>query len=415
MARLPDADRSRAILIGTSDYERQEMLQGLPAIRNNLTALEAILTNPRTGVFRSDSCIVVDTPDSPRSLMARLTRGAALAEDVLLVYYAGHGLLNPAGDLHLAVRETDQGQLDGTAVPYEWIRQTLLNSIAKLRILILDCCFSGRAVGAMSSDSAALAQIDISGTYILASTTANQISISPPGEKFTAFTGELIKLLSIESQHSLPLGEIYGLLSAGLARRGLPKPKCSVGDTIGDLILRKQVIHSAQYETTLTSGIQGRFEHGQHTFDAPSIYESYQYRQYSNSAAAPQRQFSRSASGQHLQNALHPLAAHDSKSNTRVLHTSLKYLIGIIAFFTGLLFSAVFAVGLDQAIRGDDNGGGGLVGTVFAIVFAFFVMIGCIEAVAKTVSSKRGLLISRGLRRCYAIAVQRKVTPRDGG
>src|SRR5450759_1417313 len=185
MATYPDRERSRMVLIGVSDYEQHGSLCGLPAVHNNLTALEAILTDPIHGVFTNDHCLVVDSPDSPRSLMRRLTRGANEAEDVLLVYYAGHGLLDLAGDLHLTVRETDPDQLAGTAGPYECIRQVLSNSPALTRILILDCCFSGRAVGAMSSDSAALNQIEVGGTYILASTTANRISVSIPGEKYT--------------------------------------------------------------------------------------------------------------------------------------------------------------------------------------------------------------------------------------
>jgi Caspase domain len=239
MATYPDRERSRMVLIGVSDYEQHGSLCRLPAVHNNLTALEAILTDPIHGVFTNDHCLVVDSPDSPRSLMRRLTRGANEAEDVLLVYYAGHGLLDLAGDLHLTVRETDPDQLAGTAVPYEWIRQVVSNSPALTRILILDCCFSGRAVGAMSSDSAALNQIEVGGTYILASTTANRISVSIPGEKYTAFTGELIKLLSAESKNPIKLGDLYRPLSAAMARRGFPRPKSSTSDSSGQLALRR--------------------------------------------------------------------------------------------------------------------------------------------------------------------------------
>jgi hypothetical protein len=227
------------VLIGVSDYELHGSLPRLPAVHNNLTALEAVFTDPIHGVFTSDYCSVVDTPDSPRSLMKRLARGANEAEDVLLVYYSGHGLLDLAGDLHLAVRETDPDQLAGTAVPYEWIRQAVSNSPALTRILILDCCFSGRAVGTMSSDSAALNQIEVSGTYMLASTTANRVSISIPGEKHTAFTGELIKLLSAAREKPLLLGDLYRPLSAAMARRGLPRPKSSIHDSSGQLALRR--------------------------------------------------------------------------------------------------------------------------------------------------------------------------------
>lgn len=238
MFRYPDRERSRTVLIGTTDYERTS-LSALPAIHNNLTALEAALTNSMSGVFASEHCLVVDNPDTPRSMITRLARSANEAEDVLFVYYAGHGVLSSNGDLHLTARETDPDQLAGTAVPFEWVRNAIRESPAIIRILILDCCFSGRAVGTMSSDSAALNQLDVAGTYILASTTANRVSISVPGERFTAFTGEFIRLLTIQDSGPLLLRDFYRPLSAAMAKRGLPRPTCSAVDAIGELAVRR--------------------------------------------------------------------------------------------------------------------------------------------------------------------------------
>jgi hypothetical protein len=175
--------------------------------------------------------------------MIRRLRGAANeAEDVLLVYYAGHGLLGWNGDLHLAVGETNPDQVAGTAVPFEWVKQTIEESPARTRILILDCCFSGRAVGAMSGDDAALMQIDVRGAFVLTSTTANRVSHAVPGERNTAFTAELVQILSrgVESPYAtLRLRDVYRPLKAALARRGLPEPKVDMRDASGDLVLRR--------------------------------------------------------------------------------------------------------------------------------------------------------------------------------
>lgn len=242
MARYPDRACSRLVLIGTSDYERSNELDNLPAVHNNLTGLEAALTDPDIGVFAAENCRVVDSPDSPQSLIRRLRQAAAEAEDVLMIYYAGHGLLGWKGALHLAVRETDPNQTAGTAVPYSWVSEALQDSPARIRILLLDCCFSGRAIGAMSGDSAALEQVDVAGSYVLTSTTANQVSHAVPGERYTAFTAELIKLLSGSANPAdepLTLEGLYRPLKAAMARRGLPSPKASVVDTGSDLILRR--------------------------------------------------------------------------------------------------------------------------------------------------------------------------------
>jgi hypothetical protein len=245
----------------------------------------------------------------------------------------------------------------------------------------------------MSSDSAALSQVDVSGTYLLASTTATQISVSPPGEKFTAFTGELIKLLSAESEYPLLLREIYAPLSAALAKRGLPKPKCSVGDTSGDLVLRKQVTQPTRYESTRTSSSRGGFEDRRNQFDASLIFEPYPYGQYARSATAPQRLSAHSLSGHNMQDALHPLA-HDTNSRKRVLATPVRYLVGINACVIGLISFGTLTAGIVETSGGNYNNDG-LGAAIFGLIFLFFVVIVCVEALAKAISPKPGLLVSR--------------------
>jgi caspase domain-containing protein len=246
--RYPDAKLSRVVLIGTSDFELPDKLPNLPGVRGNLSGLERALTDPSRGVFDESSCVVIDSPDTARSLISRLSRAAEQAEDVLVVYYAGHGTLDANGALHLAVRETDPGpyQVGATAVPFTMLRQVIENSPARLRILVLDCCFSGRAVGAMAADTAALGQIDASGTYVLTSTEANRISVAVEGERYTAFTRVLLGLLTDHADSSeLTLDELQTKLRAGLARAGMPRPMSRADDTAGRLVVRRggQPVH----------------------------------------------------------------------------------------------------------------------------------------------------------------------------
>src|SRR5438067_569987 len=116
MGSPPDPQRSKAVLIGTSDYDETSGLDHLPGVHNNLVALEHALTNPSTGVFAPEHCTVDNNPDTSRSLISRLQRAANQALDVLLVYYAGHGILaGRDADLYLTVRETNEYLADTTA------------------------------------------------------------------------------------------------------------------------------------------------------------------------------------------------------------------------------------------------------------------------------------------------------------
>ena len=79
-----------------------------------------------------------------------------------------------------------------TTIQYGQVRDLLLDSRADRKIVILDCCYSGRALGQMGNAAEKIAtEASAEGTYVLAAAAENKAAIAPPGERFTAFTGEL--------------------------------------------------------------------------------------------------------------------------------------------------------------------------------------------------------------------------------
>jgi hypothetical protein len=67
--------------------------------------------------------------------------------DLLLIYFSGHGYLPKTG-LYLLCGTTHlTSRLVTTAIPLSTIRSILENCIAGTKVLILDCCHSGAAVG----------------------------------------------------------------------------------------------------------------------------------------------------------------------------------------------------------------------------------------------------------------------------
>ncbi|MEV0787650.1 caspase family protein, partial [Streptomyces sp. NPDC050423] len=161
----PDGASSRALLIGVSDY-KSPGLEQIPAVRNNLDALKDALSGER-GLLPPDHIRTLGangTPVDEASIGRELASARREAEDLLLVYYAGHGLLDDGGLLHLAVTDTDPDpdHAGYTALPFQLLKQELAQSRAKARVLVLDCCFSGRAVAAMSPQHTLLSgQLDL--------------------------------------------------------------------------------------------------------------------------------------------------------------------------------------------------------------------------------------------------------------
>ncbi|WP_433272474.1 caspase family protein [Actinosynnema sp. CS-041913] len=244
MAATPDGRFSRAVLIGTSDFQFADQWPPLPAVRNNLTDLSNALTDPVTGILGWEQVTVVDTPDSVASFMDRLRKGVSQAEDLLVVYFAGHGIRHDTRDeLYLTVRQTDREGLAGTAVPFEFVREAIKNSPARNKVLILDCCYSGTALGSMSGRGIQARDVAIRGTAVITSSSGNQVSHAPVGDRNTAFTAELITLLRDGPRlpdSPLTVGALYKSLVAAMSSRGLPQPKFKSTDTSADIVVRRQ-------------------------------------------------------------------------------------------------------------------------------------------------------------------------------
>ncbi|HZA17406.1 MAG TPA: hypothetical protein VE645_11045 [Pseudonocardiaceae bacterium] len=140
------------MLLGTSEY-RSPDLPGIPAVQRNLASLRAVLTDGTNAAFSSspDVCVVRRNPRSVDEFMQDLSNGCAAASDVLFVYYAGHGVLDSRMRLNLALRGTNPNRPEGNAVPLQMVKEQVEMARARVRVLVLDCCFSGQALGWQSA------------------------------------------------------------------------------------------------------------------------------------------------------------------------------------------------------------------------------------------------------------------------
>lgn len=256
-ARLPDPERSRAVLIGVSDYT-DPGLPPLPTVWNNLIDLRELLTSPSgTGLPENTHCTPVSNPSDPVTASRALRRAASEASDLLLVYYAGHGLLwSERGELYLAMSGTDRAEIGTTALRCADVREMFRNSAAQNRVLIVDCCFAGRVVGQTMADPADVLRTafdaEIGGVYVLTATEPNQTAVAPPEERNTAFTGELLAVLrdGLPGESELiTLDLVYRTVRQRLVRRGMPMPSCVSEKTAAHLALARNAAVGARQGT----------------------------------------------------------------------------------------------------------------------------------------------------------------------
>jgi Caspase domain/Anaphase-promoting complex subunit 4 WD40 domain/WD domain, G-beta repeat/WD40-like Beta Propeller Repeat len=237
---------SRALLLGTATYSPASGLPAVEAAGNTVRDLGQILVE-RCGLAQEGLRVAVDLP-TPTDMGLALAEEAERADGVLLFYYVGHGLVNMEGELFLASCLTDSRPtyLRHTALAYGSVRSSLLASGAQSIVVVLDCCFSGRALTALADvrDESALAAIH--GGYVLTAAAREESALAPPGQRHTAFSGELIRFLSEGDVHGpelLRLRDAYDYLSHALPTKGFPRPRCQAREGVDALILAPNPAH----------------------------------------------------------------------------------------------------------------------------------------------------------------------------
>lgn len=230
-----NSSRSRILLTGAGRYDE---LPAIPAVAANLADLRSALARAHEPDPIRASVVEVRDPAIQKELSAPLRAAAAADLDVLVFYYAGHGVLDEHQQLHLAVTSTDPAAVPESALSFAVVRRILSQAVARVRIVVLDCCFSGRSIDSGMADTGTLVagQIDVRGTYTLASSSRNLASLAPPGARNTAFTGAMLDVLG-SGTTALTVGDLALELRRTLRASGLPDPEFRADDTAAHLVI----------------------------------------------------------------------------------------------------------------------------------------------------------------------------------
>ncbi|MFE3799789.1 caspase family protein [Nocardia tengchongensis] len=232
------SDRSgwRAVLIGVAKYD-DEAFHDVPAALNSVRAFKGILTDPNLCGWPEESVTVVENPRKPIDIGRPLQEAALAATGTLLVYFVGHGELNESNELCLVVGDTEIDHVEITGLDYDNIRLILSKSKAGAKIVILDCCNSGKAIEALSGAESQIANTTvIKGAYTLtAADYAAHVPSPQLAETQTSFTKALVDIIREgvpEGGEFLDLSTIYGSLIQRLSAEALPKPNQRGTDTV---------------------------------------------------------------------------------------------------------------------------------------------------------------------------------------
>jgi class 3 adenylate cyclase len=131
-----------ALLIGNDQYADQKLAE-LEAVRADLAGLQMVLEDEEIGHFDKVRVLVNERFGAIQEALAEFFMQDKSPDDLLLVYFSGHGILDRAGDLYLAVSDTKYQLPLGTSISASFVRELMHKSRSRRQVLILDCCHSG--------------------------------------------------------------------------------------------------------------------------------------------------------------------------------------------------------------------------------------------------------------------------------
>jgi predicted RNA-binding protein with RPS1 domain/uncharacterized LabA/DUF88 family protein len=240
--RLPNSEKSRAVIVGTSLYQPDSGFEPLPTVTRNLGEIADFLRT-HTGLRHVQ---LVENPAHNAAIIDAVRPAVQNAEDLLLFYYSGHGVPLGTGDVGLTHATSRSDGPEWSTLHYAALRNEIRATRAAIKIVILDCCHSGRAFGsgalATTNQNAALRDlVEIEGAYVLTATNSTQKFAKAAGANgCTAFTGALLEVMRTGADTKdqyLTMDSVFPLLAGKLRAAGNPAPRSSGSNNVAGIAL----------------------------------------------------------------------------------------------------------------------------------------------------------------------------------
>jgi DNA segregation ATPase FtsK/SpoIIIE-like protein len=141
--------RKRALVIGNSQYQDPRFNQ-LVMPGQDAAQLADVLRLPDICGFDEVNALIDNSEGTLRRRISRFF-SKSQRDELLLLYFSGHGVLDEQGLLYFAAKDTELEALRATSIPAHFVRQEMDLSFSRRIVLILDCCYSGAFTRTKSS------------------------------------------------------------------------------------------------------------------------------------------------------------------------------------------------------------------------------------------------------------------------
>jgi hypothetical protein len=173
-------------------------------------------------------------------------------DDLLVLYFSGHGVRDEFGSLYLAFKNTIRSRLRSTAVKSDYIREAMDQSRSRRQVVVLDCCNSGAFPQGTKAEVGGAMGMTVAfqgyGRFVLTASDATQFAWE--GDKVigetqnSLFTHFLVKGLEGEADTDgdgkITVDELYDFAFSQISRV-TPKqtPTKSSSKQEGEIVLRQ--------------------------------------------------------------------------------------------------------------------------------------------------------------------------------
>jgi len=130
-----------AIIIANTEYTDQGLAK-LTAPGKDAEEFARVLNSPDIAAFDDVNVLINENATTAREAIDEFF-GRKTPDDLLVLYFSGHGVRDEFGSLYLAVKNTNRDRLRSTAINSSFIREGMDQSRSRRQVLILDCCNSG--------------------------------------------------------------------------------------------------------------------------------------------------------------------------------------------------------------------------------------------------------------------------------
>lgn len=229
-----------AVIVGISEYANPNVT-GLKFADRDADALASFLQKPEGGGFDQDHVRLLLNKDATlENLREALINflSHAIDKDLVIIYFAGHGLPDPArpSNLYLLTYDTDPSILGTSAFPMWQIQDVLARYISAKRIVVFsDACHSGgmsvgfatRGMGLTESNPINQYLADLArskeGIVVFTASAAGEVSQELPELNHGVFTYYLLKGMQgdadLDNDYTVTINELMQYVEEQVKRK----------------------------------------------------------------------------------------------------------------------------------------------------------------------------------------------------